>query len=485
MRAMALTFDHSYTDTIAAIATAMSEAGIGIIRISGPEAAAIGSALYRTPGKRKTDISEWRPGTIRFGYIVETGKDNKENLIDEVMVSWMKSPHSYTTEDTVEINTHGGMFLMNRILELVLAAGARMAEPGEFTKRAFLGGRIDLARAEAVMDLISSGNEFARKTSAAQLEGAVSSRIRELRDKILYEIAFIESALDDPENYDLDGYPDSLMDTCLLLEKEMRSLLSHAEEGRILREGIRTAIVGRPNVGKSSLLNHLAGEERAIVTEIEGTTRDTLSETVRVGGVLLHLTDTAGIRQTQDKVEQIGVHRAQQALDNADMILFVIDSSRKLSQEDAGIADRIIAKLEDGTKCILLMNKTDLSSEVKEEDVRNLFISKGSECPPLLFCSLQTGEGMNELGAFISDLFHTGEIAEKNEIFISNVRHKTAIKEALDSICLVENSIRDGMSEDFFSIDLMNAYRVLGTILGEAVEDDLVEEIFSKFCLGK
>ena len=313
----------------------------------------------------------------------------------------------------------------------------------------------------------------------------ISDRIRELRDKILYEIAFIESALDDPENYDLDGYPDSLMDTCLLLEKEMRSLLSHAEEGRILREGIRTAIVGRPNVGKSSLLNHLAGEERAIVTEIEGTTRDTLSETVRVGGVLLHLTDTAGIRQTQDKVEQIGVHRAQQALDNADMILFVIDSSRKLSQEDAGIADRIIAKLEDGTKCILLMNKTDLSSEVKEEDVRNLFISKGSECPPLLFCSLQTGEGMNELGAFISDLFHTGEIAEKNEIFISNVRHKTAIKEALDSICLVENSIRDGMSEDFFSIDLMNAYRVLGTILGEAVEDDLVEEIFSKFCLGK
>ena len=420
---MALTFDHSYTDTIAAIATAMSEAGIGIIRISGPEAAAIGSSLYRTPGKNKTDISKWRPGTIRFGYIVETGKDNKENLIDEVMVSWMKSPHSYTTEDTVEINTHGGMFLMNRILEL---------------------------------------NEFARKTSAAQLEGAVSSRIRELRDKILYEIAFIESALDDPENYDLDGYPDSLMDTCLLLEKEMRSLLSHAEEGRILREGIRTAIVGRPNVGKSSLLNHLAGEERAIVTEIEGTTRDTLSETVRVGGVLLHLTDTAGIRQTQDKVEQIGVHRAQQALDNADMILFVIDSSRKLSQEDAGIADRIIAKLEDGTKCILLMNKTDLSSEVKEEDVRNLFISKGSECPPLLFCSLQTGEGMNELGAFISDLFHTGEIAEKNEIFISNVRHKTAIKEALDSICLVENSIRDGMSEDFFSIDLMNAYRCLG-----------------------
>ena len=377
------------------------------------------------------------------------------------------------------------MFLMNRILELVLKAGARMAEPGEFTKRAFLGGRIDLARAEAVMDLISSRNEFARKTSAAQLEGAVSAKIRELREKILYEIAFIESALDDPENYTLEGYTDKLMDTCLSLETEMKNLLSHAEEGRILKEGIRTAIVGRPNVGKSSLLNRLAGEERAIVTEIEGTTRDTLSETVRLGGVLLHLTDTAGIRQTQDKVEQIGVHRAQQALDRADLILFVIDSSRELSPEDASIAERITAKMEEGTKCILLMNKTDLSSETSEEDVRDLFRSRNKECPPLLFCSLQTGEGMDELGAFVSGLFHTGEIAEKNEIFLTNLRHKDAIKEALESICLVKDSIESGMSEDFFSIDLMNAYRVLGTILGEAVEDDLVEEIFSKFCMGK
>ena len=482
---MALTFDHFQTDTVAAIATAMSEAGIGIIRISGPDAAVIGSKLYRTPKKNKTDISQWRPGTIRFGYIVETDGSGKENLIDEVMLSWMKSPHSYTTEDTVEINTHGGMFLMNRILELVLKAGARMAEPGEFTKRAFLGGRIDLARAEAVMDLISSRNEFARKTSAAQLEGAVSAKIRELREKILYEIAFIESALDDPENYTLEGYTDKLMDTCLSLETEMKNLLSHAEEGRILKEGIRTAIVGRPNVGKSSLLNRLAGEERAIVTEIEGTTRDTLSETVRLGGVLLHLTDTAGIRQTQDKVEQIGVHRAQQALDQADLILFVIDSSRELSPEDASIAERITAKMEEGTKCILLMNKTDLSSETSEEDVRDLFRSRNKECPPLLFCSLQTGEGMDELGAFVSGLFHTGEIAEKNEIFLTNLRHKDAVKEALESICLVKDSIESGMSEDFFSIDLMNAYRVLGTILGEAVEDDLVEEIFSKFCMGK
>jgi len=482
---MALQFDHLQTDTIAAIATAMSEAGIGIIRISGPDAASIGSILYRTPKKNKTDIALWNPGTIRFGYIVETDEDGQETLIDEVMLSWMKSPHSYTTEDTVEINTHGGMFLMNRILALVLGAGARMAEPGEFTKRAFLGGRIDLARAEAVMDLISSRNEFARKTSAAQLAGSVSTKVKELREKILYEIAFIESALDDPENYTLEGYTDRLMDTCRYLEKEMRTLLSHADEGRILREGIRTAIVGRPNVGKSSLLNYLAGEERAIVTEIEGTTRDTLSESVRVGGVLLHLTDTAGIRQTDDKVEQIGVHRAQQALDRAELILFVIDSSRKLSVEDEEIAERIIDNLKEDKKCILLMNKTDLSSEATQKQVEELFTDRGSACPPLLFCSLQTGEGMQELGAFISELFHTGEIAEKNEIFLVNLRHQDAVKEALESIVLVEDSIENGMSEDFFSIDLMNAYRVLGTILGEAVEDDLVEEIFSKFCLGK
>ena len=335
------------------------------------------------------------------------------------------------------------------------------------------------------MDLISSRNEFARKTSAAQLAGSVSTKVKELREKILYEIAFIESALDDPENYTLEGYTDRLMDTCQYLEKEMRTLLSHADEGRILREGIRTAIVGRPNVGKSSLLNYLAGEERAIVTEIEGTTRDTLSESVRVGGVLLHLTDTAGIRQTDDKVEQIGVHRAQQALDRAELILFVIDSSRKLSVEDEEIAERIIDNLKEDKKCILLMNKTDLSSEATQKQVEELFTDRGSACPPLLFCSLQTGEGMQELGAFISELFHTGEIAEKNEIFLVNLRHQDAVKEALESIVLVEDSIENGMSEDFFSIDLMNAYRVLGTILGEAVEDDLVEEIFSKFCLGK
>ena len=466
--------------TICAISTPLAEGGISVIRISGDKALDIAVKVFEPLSCES--VEKMAGYTCAYGRI----RDPKNGrIVDDGVLTVFRAPHSYTGEDVCEISCHGGVFVTKKVLRLCLENGARLADRGEFTKIAFLNGKLSLTQAEAVMDLISSGNEFARKTSAAQLEGAVSAKIKDLREKILYEIAFIESALDDPENYSLDGYTDRLMNTCKDLEKEMRSLLSHAEEGRILKEGIRTAIVGRPNVGKSSLLNHLAGEERAIVTEIEGTTRDTLSETVRVGGVLLHLTDTAGIRQTKDKVEQIGVHRAQQALDNADLILFVIDSSRALSSEDEEIAARIIGKMEEGKKCILLMNKTDLTSKVKEEDVRALFTSKGAECPAILYSSLQTGEGMEELGEFVSGLFHTGEIAEKNEIFISNLRHKNAVKEALDSICLVEDSIENGMSEDFFSIDLMNAYRVLGTILGEAVEDDLVEEIFSKFCMGK
>lgn len=491
---MALIYDHFHNDTIAAIATAMAESGIGIIRISGPDAASVGSALYRTGKKERTDIAKWNPGTIRFGYIVEE-KDGGEEIIDEVMLSFLRAPHSYTTEDTVEINTHGGMFVMNRVLDLVLSKGCRMAEPGEFTKRAFLGGRIDLARAEAVMDLISSQNEFSRRNAAAQMSGSVSLRIRSLREKILYEIAFIESALDDPENYTLEGYTEKLSGVCSELEREISSILTYSEEGRILQEGIRTVIVGRPNVGKSSLLNYLTGQERAIVTEIAGTTRDTLSETVRVGGISLYLTDTAGIRQTEDRVEKIGVMRAEKAMQEAELIMFVIDSSEELGREDEEIAARIRDRMEQGAKCILIFNKTDLDSRTGREELERwcrTFLSR--ECPSydgsgpeisIVSCSMKTGEGYEQLGETIASLFHTGEIAQNNEIFLTNLRHREAMQEARTSILLVEESIAGGMSEEFYSVDLMNAYRALGTILGEAVEDDLVEEIFSRFCLGK
>ena len=474
---MALTFDHLQNDTIAAIATAMAESGIGIIRISGPNAPAVGSALYRTAKMEKTDIASWNPGTIRYGYIVEE-KDGRDEIIDEVMLSYLRAPHSYTTEDTVEINTHGGMFVMNRVLQLVLQSGCRLAEPGEFTKRAFMGGRIDLARAEAVMDMIASQNEFSRKNAAAQMSGAVSERIRALREKILYEIAFIESALDDPENYTLGGYPEKLMATCASLEKEMSSILTYAQQGRVLQEGIRTVIVGRPNVGKSSLLNYMTGEERAIVTDIAGTTRDTLSESVRVGGVSLYLTDTAGIRPTQDQVEKIGVMRAQKALEEAELILFVIDSSQKLRDEDLELAEKIRGRMEQGAKCIAVFNKTDLEGQTGREEIEALF-------PVVISCSMKTGEGYEALADTISSMFHIGEIAQNNEVFLANVRHREAMREALTSIQLVMESIKAGMSEEFFSVDLMNAYRALGTIIGEAVEDDLVEEIFSEFCLGK
>ncbi len=475
---MALTFDMVQNETIAAIATAMSESGIGIIRISGPKSAEIASALYRNAKMQQVNVSEWKPGTIHYGFIVENNE-----VIDEVMVSWMKAPHSYTTEDTVEINTHGGMYIMQRILKLVLNSGARMADPGEFTKRAFLGGRLDLARAEAVMNLISSQNEFARKTSMAQLKGSVSDLVREFRNEIIYEIAFIESALDDPENYDLDGYPQNLYEKCQSLEKRMRKLIRNAEDGRILGEGIRTVIAGRPNAGKSSLLNFFAGEERAIVTNVAGTTRDTLSETVRVGDVILRLTDTAGIHDTDDTVEMIGVKRAREAVQDADLILFVVDSSRNLSDEDRSIALLIKERMLEGSKCIVLLNKSDLDRNVESEEIEDLFEEK--ESPAVLSCSLQTGDGLSALHEEIQKLFHIGEISQRDEVFLTNVRHKNAMQQALESILLVEESIQSGMSEDFFSIDLMSAYTSLGKILGEAVEDDLVEEIFTQFCLGK
>lgn len=475
---MALTFDHEQSDTIAAIATAISESGIGIVRISGPEAIEIAAKVYRNK-KGVSTLASWKTNTIHYGYIV----DEKENKIDEVMVSLMKAPGSYTTEDTVEINTHGGPFIMKRVLDLVLAAGARMAEPGEFTKRAFLGGRIDLSEAEAVMDLISSSNEFARKNALSQLNGAVSDKVKELRSRILYELAFIESALDDPDSYDLQGYPEHLAEVCDDLIGQMTVIIRNEEDGRIMKEGIRTVIAGKPNAGKSSLLNYMAGDEIAIVTDVAGTTRDTISESVRMNGVVLHITDTAGIHDTEDKVEKIGIRKAVDAVEKADLILFLMDSSSIVSEEDRRIAEMISARMEEGSRCIVLLNKNDLEAGTDLSEAADLFA--GKTVPPVISCSLSTGDGLKELASLLEDMFRTGRIMHNNEIYLTNARQMAAMEEALTAMRLVRQSIEDGMSEDFFSIDLMTAYSALGRIIGEAVEDDLVEEIFSKFCLGK
>ena len=427
-----------YTDTIAAIATALSSSGIGIIRISGSDAVAVAERMFEpaVAGKR---LSEQKTYTIHYGYI----RDGEER-IDEVLLLLMRGPHSYTAEDTVEIDCHGGVLVMKRILELAVKCGARLAEPGEFTKRAFLNGRIDLSQAEAVIEVIQSKNEYALQSSVSQLSGSMSRKVRELREKLIYEIAFIESALDDPEHISLDGYPE------------------------------RLAVVGKPNAGKSSLMNVLLGEERAIVTEIAGTTRDTLEENIRLRGLSLNLIDTAGIRETEDIVEKIGVERARKIADEADLILYVVDGSRELDENDRQILDLIR-----GRKVIVLLNKTDLEPVLTEEVLRE---ACGQEVIPV---SAKEQQGIDRLEEKIQTMFLQGNLNFNDQVMLTNVRHKTAMEQALKSLRLVETSIDNAMPEDFFSIDLMDAYEHLGTILGESLEEDLVNEIFSHFCMGK
>lgn len=469
------------TDTIAAIATAVSDSGIGIIRISGSDAMAIADRIYRSP-KNQKKLSQVASHTIHYGYIYD---DNE--LIDEVMVAVMRSPHSYTTEDTVEINCHGGILVMNRILETVLHHGARLAEPGEFTKRAFLNGRIDLSRAEAVMDLIHSKNEFAMKASVNQLKGSVSVKVRSLREAILYEIAFIESALDDPEHISLEGYPDKLMAKTQDLLAELKKLIDSADNGKMLKDGIRTVILGKPNAGKSSLLNVLVGEDKAIVTSVAGTTRDVLEESIKLHGIGLNIIDTAGIRDTEDEVEKIGVEKARKYANQADLVIYVVDSSRALDENDAEIIDLIKDK-----RVIVLLNKTDLDSVVTDEEIKSKFREiyqnddiKHEDKLHVIRTSTKENTGMDEFEQTIQDMFFAGKIAVNDEIYIINQRHKEALTEAYDSLKMVQKSLEDEMPEDFYSIDLMSAYAALGRIIGEEVGEDLVNEIFSKFCMGK
>lgn len=457
------------TDTIAAIATAMSPSGIGIVRISGEEAFSILNQIYRSNTKQNKRLSECETHTIHYGFIYDG-----EELIDEVMVLLMRAPHSYTKEDSIEIDCHGGVYVMKRILETVIKYGARPAEPGEFTKRAFLNGRIDLTQAESVIDVIQSKNQFALSSSLSQLKGSVKHDIKEIRESILHEIAFIESALDDPEHISLDGYPEILYGIVQKEKNKIEKLLDHADNGRMLKEGIQTVIVGKPNAGKSSLLNLLVGCDRAIVTDVAGTTRDVLEEQINLNGITLNLMDTAGIRNTSDIVEKIGVEKAKEYADAADLIIYVIDSSISLDENDFEIMEFLKDK-----KAIVLLNKSDLDAVVTEEDVKK-YLDK-----EIISISAKTSNGLEELEQKMKDMFFDGNITFNDEVYITNARQKNFLMEANESLKLVLSSIEDDMPEDFYSIDLMNAYEALGNIIGESVKDDLVEEIFSKFCMGK
>ena len=455
------------TDTIAAIATAMSNSGIGIIRISGDQAFSVIKEIFRTKGGNR--IETVKSHTVHYGYIYDG-----DEMIDEVLVLFMKGPRSYTAEDTVEIDCHGGVLMMKKILETVIRYGARPAEPGEFTKRAFLNGRIDLSQAEAVIEVINAKNGYALKSSVNQLKGSVSDKIKGLREQILYEIAYIESALDDPEHISLDGYGEQLLTHLEPVISEVEKLLSSAENGRVMAEGVKTVILGKPNAGKSSLMNVLVGEERAIVTNIAGTTRDTLEETICLQGISLNVVDTAGIRETDDVVERIGVSKAKTAADEADLIIFVVDASLPLDENDEDIIEMIKDK-----KAIILLNKTDLEIKVTKKELEE---KTGHKIIPI---SAKEETGIEELEQEIKEMFYQGKLDFNDEVYITNVRHKTALEEAGNSLIMVKQSVMDGMPEDFYSIDLMNAYEALGSIIGESVEDDLVNEIFRKFCTGK
>ena len=455
-------------ETIAAISTGMTSSGIGIVRISGDEAIDIADKVYR--GKQQ--LKDVQTHTIHYGHIIDG-----EETVDEVLVMLMKGPRTFTGEDTVEINCHGGTFVVKRVLELVLKNGARPAEPGEFTKRAFLNGKMDLSQAEAVIDVINSENEYALQSSISQLKGSVKHKITKMRESIIHHTAFIETALDDPEHISVDGYAEVLRDSSEEITAELKKLIASSDDGRVIKEGINTVIVGKPNAGKSSLLNVLAGHERAIVTDIEGTTRDVLEEQIRLGGLCLNVVDTAGIRQTDDVIEKIGVDKALEYAKTADLIIYVVDASRKLDENDEKILNMIYDK-----KAVVLLNKSDIDTVISVEEMKQK-IQK--EAIPVISVSAKEEQGIKELENVVKNMFLAGDISFNNQVYISNVRQKNALSDALLSMEKVIDSIDAGMPEDFYSIDLMDAYESLGNITGDSVGEDLINEIFSKFCMGK
>ncbi|MDE6829375.1 MAG: tRNA uridine-5-carboxymethylaminomethyl(34) synthesis GTPase MnmE, partial [Lachnospiraceae bacterium] len=444
--------------TIAAISTAVSSAGIGIVRMSGPESFDIADRIYRS--KKNKKLSEQKSHTIHYGFIMDDGE-----TVDEVLVMLMRGPASYTGEDTVEINCHGGVYVVKRILETMIKNGARPAEPGEFTKRAFLNGRLDLSQAEAVGDLIAAQNQYALQSSVSQLKGNIRNEITDIRNQILYHTAFIETALDDPEHISVDGYGEKLRVSVEEMEHRIRRLLDTCDNGRIMKEGIRTVILGRPNAGKSSLMNVLLGEDRAIVTDIAGTTRDVLEEHLNLNGISLNIMDTAGIRETDDIVEKIGVDKAKEHAEEADLILYVIDSSEEMDEND-----QEILRMIQGKRAVILLNKSDLVMRVTREDVTQAY-DRSSEflndinpakinekenlIIPIIEVSARNSSGINELEDTLKNMFFAGNLSFNDEIYITNVRHKTALADAEESLERVRESIDAGMPEDFYSIDLL------------------------------
>lgn len=455
-------------DTIAAITTGISNAGVGIIRISGDRACEITDRVFQAENKKKK-ASNMKSYTAAFGRIYDG-----DDLIDESILLVMKAPHTYTCEDVCELQCHGGIVVLRKILDLVLRNGARAAEPGEFTKRAFLGGRIDMSQAESVMSLINAKNDFAVRTSVDQLQGRLKNTIVNMREKILYNVAFIESALDDPEHYSLDGFPDKLrmiIDDILI---QVEGLINTFDNGKILSEGINTVIVGKPNAGKSSLLNMFVGEDRAIVTDMAGTTRDTLSEIVNVRGITLNIIDTAGIRETDDLVEKIGVDKAIKSVDKADLVLYVVDGSVELDEND----QKIIEKIRD-KNVIVIINKSDLEIKIERDAICRYIDAE------VIQLSAMTGDGSEELYDMLNKMFFEESLSYNDQLYITNARHKNELVCTKNALEKVIESIDMGMEEDFFSIDMMDAYEHLGLIIGETARDDLADKIFKDFCMGK
>ncbi len=462
-------------DTIAAVATGITNSGISIIRISGPDSFSVIERLFKkgkTGGLGFIDVASVSSHTVHYGCIAEP---DSGRIIDEVMVLIFKEPLSYTRENVVEIDCHGGAIVTKEVFEAVLKAGARAAEPGEFTKRAFLNGRIDLSQAEAVINLINAKNKMAADNSLKQLSGIEYKKVSSIRDRLLHDTAYIEAALDDPEHIDITGFASKLLENISTVSAELEAMIKSADNGRLISEGINTVIVGKPNAGKSTLLNAILGEERAIVTEIAGTTRDTLEETVSFGGVSLNLTDTAGIRKTENVIEKIGVERAINAAASSDLILYVMDCTEKPDEEDR----QIIEKIKD-RRVIALINKSDLDGKT---DLADGFLKEnGLEA---INISAKNGYGIDRLAEKIKEMFFNGDVIPNDEVYITSARHKECLVQAKKSLECVADSIENGMSEDFFTIDLMNAYTALGQIIGEDTDEDLTDRIFRDFCMGK